>query len=151
MTTRRTPRPSLADHRVRCVGRRFPLATFRWESFRWWYVRRVRGGHTILINGASGGVGSAAVQFALDRGATVIGAASLSNQDYLASLGAVPTTYGPGLVDRVRALAPTGIDAAVDIAGSGIIAELVELTGEPTRVVYRSKSHRCTSTTCQSS
>ncbi|HYQ67605.1 NADP-dependent oxidoreductase [Actinophytocola sp.] len=95
----------------------------------------VRGGHTVLVNGASGGVGSAAVQFAVDRGATVIGVAGPSNQDYLASLGAVPTTYGPGLADRVRALAPRGIDAAVDAAGSGIIAELVELTGDPGRVV----------------
>lgn len=95
----------------------------------------VRGGHTVLVNGASGGVGSAALQFAVDRGATVIGIASPSNQDYLVSLGAVPTIYGPGLVDRVRALAPNGIDAAVDVAGSGVIAELVELTGNPARVV----------------
>ena len=95
----------------------------------------VRGGHTILINGASGGVGSAAVQFALDRGATVIGVAGPSNQDYLAALGAVPTSYGPGLRERVHVLAPTGVDIALDIAGSGIIAELVSLTGDPTRVV----------------
>jgi NADPH:quinone reductase-like Zn-dependent oxidoreductase len=95
----------------------------------------VRDGHTVVINGASGGVGSAAVQFALDRGATVIGVAGPANQDYLVTLGAVPTTYGPGLVDRVRALAPTGIDAAVDVAGSGVIAELVALTGDPARVV----------------
>ncbi len=95
----------------------------------------VRGGHTVLVNGASGGVGSAAVQFAVARGATVIGVAGPSNQDYLVSLGAVPTTYGPGLADRVRALAPAGVDAAVDVAGSGIIAELAALTGDPARVV----------------
>ncbi|MBE8517434.1 NADP-dependent oxidoreductase [Amycolatopsis sp. H6(2020)] len=95
----------------------------------------VCGGHTVLVNGASGGVGSAAVQFAVDRGATVIGVAGPSNQDYLVSLGAVPTTYGPGLVDRVRALVPTGVDAAVDIAGSGVIAELAVLTGDPAQVV----------------
>ncbi|MEU9455031.1 NADP-dependent oxidoreductase [Streptomyces sp. NPDC048277] len=95
----------------------------------------VRSGHTVLVNGASGGVGSAAVQFAVDRGAFVIGVAGPSNQNYLATLGATPTTYGPGLVGRVRALAATGIDAAVDVAGSGVIAELVELTGDPARVV----------------
>lgn len=95
----------------------------------------VRGGHTVVVNGASGGVGSAAVQFAVDRGAAVIGVAGPSNQDYLGSLGAAPTTYGPGLVDRVRALAAGGVDAAVDVAGSGVIAELVELTGDPGRVV----------------
>ncbi|MEA5360816.1 NADP-dependent oxidoreductase [Amycolatopsis sp., V23-08] len=95
----------------------------------------VRGGQTVVVNGASGGVGSAAVQFAVERGATVIGVAGPSNQDYLVSLGAVPTTYGPGLVERVRALAPAGVDAAVDVAGSGVIAELAALTGDPGRVV----------------
>lgn len=94
----------------------------------------VHKGHVVLVNGAAGGVGSAAVQFAVERGAAVIGIAGPSNQDYLTSLGAVPTTYGAGLVDRVRALAPR-IDAAVDIAGSGVIAELAELTGDPARVV----------------
>ncbi|MTD52798.1 zinc-binding dehydrogenase [Amycolatopsis sp. RM579] len=95
----------------------------------------VRRGHTVLVNGASGGVGSAAVQFAVDRGATVIGVAGPSNQDYVTSLGAVATTYGPGLVDRARALAPHGIDVAVDVAGSGVISELIDLTGDPGRVV----------------
>jgi len=95
----------------------------------------VHSGHTVLINGAGGGVGTAAVQFAIVRGANVIGVAGPSNQDCLASLGAVPTTYGPGLADRVRALAPTGVDAALDIAGSGVISELAELTGDAARVV----------------
>jgi NADPH:quinone reductase-like Zn-dependent oxidoreductase len=95
----------------------------------------VRTGDHVLVNGASGGVGSAAVQFAVDRGATVIGVAGPAGQDYLASLGAVPVTYGPGLVARVRALATAGIDAAIDIAGSGVIPELVDLTGDPASVV----------------
>ncbi len=46
-----------------------------------------------------------------------------------------PTTYGPGLIDRVRKLAPGGIEAALDLAGSGVIPELIELTGDPTKVV----------------
>lgn len=92
-------------------------------------------GQTVLISGAAGGVGSAAVQFARSRGAQVIGTASPANQRYLEKLGATPTTYGEGLVDRVRALAPDGVDAALDIAGSGVIPELVELTGDPSRVV----------------
>jgi NADPH:quinone reductase-like Zn-dependent oxidoreductase len=92
-------------------------------------------GQTLLISGASGGVGSAAVQVARDRGIDVIGTGSEANQDYLRSLGATPTTYGDGLVERVRGLAPGGVDAALDIAGSGVIPELIELTGEPTRVL----------------
>ena len=92
-------------------------------------------GDTVLVSGAAGGVGSAAVQIARERGATVVGTASERNQDYLRGLGAIPTTYGDGLVDRVRALAPDGVDAALDIAGSGVIPELIELTGDPARVV----------------
>jgi NADPH:quinone reductase-like Zn-dependent oxidoreductase len=95
----------------------------------------VQPGQTLLISGAAGGVGSAAIQIAKDRGIEVIGTASPGNQDYLTSLGATPTTYGPGLIDRVRELAPGGIDAALDVAGSGVIPELIELTGDPSKVV----------------
>lgn len=92
-------------------------------------------GQTLLVSGASGGVGSAVLQIARDRGIHVVATAGAANQDYLRSLGATPTTYGDGLVDRVRALAPGGIDAALDLAGSGIIAELIELTGNPATVL----------------
>lgn len=95
----------------------------------------VDAGQTVLISGASGGVGSAAVQFARARGAIVIGTAGPAHQRYVEQLGATPTTYGEGLVERVRSLAPDGIDAAFDIAGSGVIPELVELTGDPRKVV----------------
>lgn len=95
----------------------------------------VLAGQTLLVSGASGGVGSATVQIARDRGITVIGTASERNHEYLRSLGAVPTTYGDGLVERVGAFAPDGIDAALDIAGSGVIPELIELTGDPSKVL----------------
>jgi NADPH:quinone reductase-like Zn-dependent oxidoreductase len=93
-----------------------------------------RGG-TLLINGASGSVGSAAVQLALARGVRVIGTASPASHDYLRSLGAEPVAYGEGLAGRVRALAPDGVDAALDVAGSGVLPELIELTGGPEHVV----------------
>lgn len=95
----------------------------------------VQPGETLLVSGASGGVGSAVVQFARQRDIVVVGTASKHNQDYLQTLGAVPTTYGPGLVERVRALAANGVNAALDVAGSGVIPELIELTGEPTKVL----------------
>jgi NADPH:quinone reductase-like Zn-dependent oxidoreductase len=95
----------------------------------------IQSGQTLLINGAAGGVGSATVQIARDRGIAVIGTASPRNQDYLTSLGATPTLYGPRLVSRVRALAPGGVDAALDVAGSGVIADLIELTGDPANVL----------------
>ena len=62
----------------------------------------VTSGQTVVINGASGSVGIAAVQFACSRGARVIGTASEANHDYLREFGAEPTTYGHGLVERVR-------------------------------------------------
>ncbi|HEY5431333.1 MAG TPA: NADP-dependent oxidoreductase [Solirubrobacteraceae bacterium] len=98
----------------------------------------VGAGQTLLINGASGSVGIAAVQFARARGARVIGTASAANAEYLRSFGAEPTTYGDGLVERVRALAAGRdpvIDRALDAAGGGALPALVELTGSPEHVV----------------
>jgi NADPH:quinone reductase-like Zn-dependent oxidoreductase len=95
----------------------------------------VGSGSTLLVNGASGSVGSAAVQLAVARGARVIGTASPANHEYLRSLGAEPAGYGAGLAGRVRALAPGGVDRALDIAGSGVLPELIELAGGPEHVV----------------
>jgi NADPH:quinone reductase-like Zn-dependent oxidoreductase len=91
-------------------------------------------GQTIVVNGAAGGVGTAAVQLARARGARVIGTASEPNHEFLRSLGAEPTTYGEGLVERVRALAPEGVDLAFDTAGKGGVPDLIALTGDPARV-----------------
>jgi NADPH:quinone reductase-like Zn-dependent oxidoreductase len=82
----------------------------------------VREGETVLVHGAAGGVGHLAVQIAAARGASVIGTASDSNHDYLRSLGVQPVPYGDGLADRVRALAPQGVDAVLDTAGRGALA-----------------------------
>jgi NADPH:quinone reductase-like Zn-dependent oxidoreductase len=95
----------------------------------------VGNGSTLLVNGASGSVGSAAVQLAVARGARVIGTASPANHQYLRSLGAEPVAYGQGLAGRVRALAPGGVDLALDVAGSGVLPELIELAGGPEHVV----------------
>src|ERR1700759_1982402 len=93
----------------------------------------VGSGTTVLINGAAGGVGSAAGQIARPRGARVIGTASEQNHESLRSLGAEPTTYGDGLEQRVRELAPDGVDAALDAAGGGALPALVELSGSPAK------------------
>lgn len=95
----------------------------------------LKSGSTLLVSGAAGGIGTAVIQFARHRGITVIGTASAQKHDYLRDLGAIPTTYGPGLSERVWTLAPGGVDAALDVAGSGIIPELIEITGDPARVV----------------
>nr|WSS70026.1 NADP-dependent oxidoreductase [Streptomyces sp. NBC_01175] len=93
----------------------------------------VRPGQTLLVSGASGGVGSAVLQTARHQGIAVIGTAGAANQDYLRSLGATATTYGEGWTERVRQLGR--VDAALDLAGSGVIRELVELTGDPRKVL----------------
>ncbi len=80
-------------------------------------VVRAGAGDTVLIHGASGGVGLMAVQLAEDAGARVIGTASPDSHALLRQLGAEPVAYGPGLEERVRALAPGGVDAVVDTAG----------------------------------
>ncbi|GAA0988350.1 NADP-dependent oxidoreductase [Acrocarpospora macrocephala] len=94
----------------------------------------VGAGHTVLVQGAAGGVGTVAVQLAVARGATVIGTASEHNHDFLRSLGAEPAMYGTGLVERIRALAPAGVDAVFDCAG-GALPDLIAIAGDPARVV----------------
>jgi NADPH:quinone reductase len=80
-------------------------------------VGRPGAGETVLIHGASGGVGLMAVQLAAAAGARVIGTASPGGHALLREFGVEPVTYGAGLQERVRALAPGGVDAAVDCAG----------------------------------
>lgn len=95
-------------------------------------------GQTVLVNGAAGAVGISTVQLARERGARVIGTASPGNHEYLRSYGAEATTYGDGLVERVRELAGRAgpvIDKAIDDAGGGALPALVELAGGPENVV----------------
>ncbi|RFC76043.1 NADP-dependent oxidoreductase [Streptomyces sp. AcE210] len=77
----------------------------------------VQEGDVVLVHAAAGGVGSIAVQLGRHLGARVIGTASERNHDFLRELGAEPVTYGEGLAERVRALAPEGMDAVFDTVG----------------------------------
>jgi NADPH:quinone reductase-like Zn-dependent oxidoreductase len=105
-------------------------------SYRALELLGLRPGETLLVHAAAGGVGTIAVQVAVARGLRVVGTASESNHEHLRALGVTPVTYGDGLVERVRAVAPDGVDAALDAAGrGGEIAASVELTGGTDRVV----------------
>ncbi len=95
----------------------------------------VAAGETVLMHGAAGAVGTLAVQLATARGARVIATAGPANQGYLASLGATATVYGEGLVERVRALAPDGVDAVFDLAGKGALEDSITLRGGTERIV----------------
>ena len=85
-------------------------------------------GESVLVHAGSGGVGSLAVQIAKARGAHVIATASAANQDFVRSLGADEAlAYGDGLADRVRAVAPGGVDVVVDYVGGVLDATLAVL------------------------
>ena len=91
-------------------------------------------GDTLLIGGAAGGVGVFAVQLARLAKARVIGTGSAASSDYLHGLGAEPVTYGDGLADRVRGLAPGGVTAAIDLYGIETVHAARELGAPDERI-----------------
>ena len=93
-------------------------------------------GETVLIHGASGGVGSLAAQIAVKNGARAIGSGSTANHSYLRSIAVEPVLYGDHLVRDVRAIIPEGVDAILDCAGRGVLA----LNPQLGRAGYRSCS-----------
>lgn len=74
-------------------------------------------GDTVVVSAAAGGVGSVVTQLLGVRGATVIGIASEANADWLRDHGAVPVAYGDRLGERIREVAPDGVDAFIDLFG----------------------------------
>ena len=95
----------------------------------------VRAGDVVLVHAAAGGVGSFAVQLAAARGARVIGTASEGNHEHVRGLGAEPVAYGDGLVERVRALAPDGVDVVLDYVGGDALALSPQLARSTERIV----------------
>ena len=95
----------------------------------------LKAGQTLLILGAGGSVGTIAVQLAAARGITVIGTAAEGDLERLGGLGATAVRYGDGWADRVRAVAPGGVDAVFDAAGAGLLADAIALAGDPDRVI----------------
>lgn len=92
-------------------------------------------GDTILVHGAAGAVGTFAVQLARLAGATVIGTAREAQHDYVRALGATPISYGEDFVQRVRSLAPLGVDAAVDGVGGEALDATLELVKDRNRIL----------------
>ncbi|MFB7723724.1 NADP-dependent oxidoreductase [Nocardia sp. NPDC056100] len=100
-------------------------------------------GDTVLVHGGSGGVGSLVVQLAVAAGATVIATASAANHELLHGLGAIPVAYGPGLLDRVRAVAPGPITAAIDCAGGDEALDVsLAVVADPRRIASIAASDR---------
>lgn len=92
-------------------------------------------GSTLLVTGAGGGVGAAAVQIARHAGIRVVGVAGAAKKEFVESLGAVHVESGPGLADRVRAAAPGGVDAVFDLVGGDTLRAAATLLGNPTALI----------------
>lgn len=91
-------------------------------------------GDTLLVSGASGGLGSLVVQLARLRGASVVGLGSPSSADRIRELGATPVAYGDGVEARIREAAPDGVDAAQDCAGHDAVRLALDLGVAPDRI-----------------
>lgn len=87
-------------------------------------------GSTVLVNGAGGGVGVPAVQLAMARGLRVVGVASPAKHELVARFGGIPVAYGAGVEDRVRAAAPDGVDAVLDMVGGDALRTVAALLGD---------------------
>ncbi|MDG4799381.1 NADP-dependent oxidoreductase [Micromonospora sp. WMMD980] len=131
------PERCLADRPVRASwpeAAGLPLAGL--TAYQALQLARTGAGDTVLVHGASGGVGHLAVQVARALGADrVIGTASEANHDFVRSLGAEPVSYGDGLADRVRAVAPDGVDVVLDLFGGDALDVSAELIVRPGRLV----------------
>lgn len=91
-------------------------------------------GDTLLILGAAGTVGTVAAQLARYFGAMVVGTASQEHHEYLWSIGVAPVQYGPGEIDRIREMAPGGVDAALDCVGTAALPTALELVNDRARI-----------------
>ncbi|MFF8729126.1 medium chain dehydrogenase/reductase family protein [Streptomyces sp. NPDC015171] len=105
---------------------------------------RVRAGHTVVVHGANGGVGSVLVQLAQAAGARVIGTASARHHAALRERGVDPVDYrAADVTARIRALAPRGADAVFDhVGGPGIADSWSLLAPGGTLVSYGSAATR---------
>jgi NADPH:quinone reductase-like Zn-dependent oxidoreductase len=102
-------------------------------------VLRIRRGETVLIFGASGAVGTLAIQFAKQRGARVIATASGSRAATLVRrLGAdaVIDARKKTSIERLGALAPDGLDAVLAFAGGPALERCLDFLRRAGRVVF---------------
>jgi D-arabinose 1-dehydrogenase-like Zn-dependent alcohol dehydrogenase len=99
-------------------------------------------GDVVAISGAAGGVGSLATQLARQSGARVIGIASEANGAFLRSLGAEALTYGDGMAERLRAVAPTSSEAATSISQSSSASHRNASTRSSTSRAHRNMARK---------
>ena len=122
-----TPRPAGVPWEV--AGALFVAGTTAYAAVR---AVELKEGDTVVVSGASGGVGTLAVQLARMKGARVLGVASPARADWLTAHGAELVPYGDGLRERLQAAGP--IDAFIDTHGQGYVKLAVELGVPATRI-----------------
>ncbi|MDR7255152.1 NADPH:quinone reductase-like Zn-dependent oxidoreductase [Nocardioides sp. BE266] len=109
------------------------------------HVTGVSAGDTILVHGASGAVGVSVLQQAAMLGARAIGTASEGSFEVVRRFGATPVTYGDGLEQRVREVAPDGVDAALDCVGTDEAVDVsLALVADRDRIVTIAAAERAT-------
>ncbi|MCS0603643.1 NADP-dependent oxidoreductase [Streptomyces sp. LP11] len=111
------------------------LVTVGRTAFRVLAQLGVRRGQTLLVHGAGGSVGVIATQLAVARGITVVATVGEHDIERITTLGATAVRYGSGWVERVRTVAPRGVDFVLDASGAGVLAESVALTGDSANVI----------------
>jgi NADPH:quinone reductase-like Zn-dependent oxidoreductase len=124
-----TPKPAGVPWEV--AGSLFVAGATAWASVR---AVALAAGDTVVVSGAAGGVGVIAVQLARRAGATVVGLASERHHEWLRAHGVVPVVYGDGVADRIRAAAPGGVDAFLDMVGGGYVELALQLGVTPQRI-----------------
>ena len=89
---------------------------------------------TVVVSGATGGVGSLAVQLARNEGASVIGLASERHHEWLRRHGVTPVTYGEGMRERIAEASGGSVHALIDTFGSGYVELALALGVRPERI-----------------
>ncbi len=123
-----TPKPAAVPWEV--AGSLFVAGATAYAAVR---AVSLSSGDTLVVSGATGGVGSIAVQLARLAGATVIGLASEAGHDWLTGHGVIPVAYGDGVADRIRQAAGQ-VDALIDTFGADYVQLALELGVQPGRV-----------------
>lgn len=95
----------------------------------------IEAGQTLLVLGAGGGVGRMALQIAKVHDLRAIGVASESKRELVEATGATFVLSGDGAADRVRAIAPDGVDLLADLVGGEALRELAPLAKDPSMIV----------------
>jgi NADPH:quinone reductase-like Zn-dependent oxidoreductase len=92
-------------------------------------VARAREGDTALVTGATGGVGTAALDLLRAAGVRAYGAASTARHDLVRSLGATPIDGRAPRIDRaLRDVLPAGVDFALDGLGGRFVRQCIRST-----------------------